>query len=161
LSTPWSTDLHEALAQLPSGLFLMTSVFDEDRAGIIVRSIQPCGDEPPRLCVAVRTGHRIEPLIRDSRCFALSWLDNSHRLVIRKFDPDARIEPGDPFDAIPVQSLKTGSPVLNASKLVFDCEVVRHFDLEADFELYIGQIVAARSIPAETDPAGNNRPDAR
>lgn len=142
---PWSTDPRAALAQLPSGLFLMTSAYDDDRAGLIVRSVQVCGDEPPLLCVAVRTGHRIEPLIRDSRCFAISWLDEERKLVLRKFAHHSRTDPGDSFDAIPVEALATGSPVLCDSPLVFDCEVARHFDLEADCELYIGQVVACRA----------------
>jgi len=144
---PWSTDTNQALAQLPAGRFLMASAYEDDRAGLIVRSVQPCGDEIPLLCVAVRTGHRNEPLIRDRRCFALSRVGEDDRLVRHKFAaaiaPDAP-ESADPFAAIAVETLQTGSPVLRGSPLVFDCEVVRHFDLEADCELYIGQVVASR-----------------
>ncbi|MCC7388720.1 MAG: flavin reductase [Phycisphaerales bacterium] len=140
------SDAHTALAQLPSSPYLMTSCFEGERAGLIVRSVQSCDTEPALLCVAVRTGHRIEPLIRDSRCFALSRVDNESRLVLRKFDRKGAQEPGDPFDAIAMETMQTGCPVLCASPLVFDCEVVRHFDLEADCELYIGQVLASRAL---------------
>ena len=140
-----STDPRDALARLLASPFLMTSLYEDERAGVIVRSVQFCNAEPALLCVAARTGHRIEPLIRDSRCFALSQLEAEHKLVLKKFDSRAAREPGDPFDAIAVQTLQTGCPVLASSKLVFDCEVVRHFDLEADCELYIGQVIACRS----------------
>lgn len=143
---PSSTDPHSALARLPSPAYLMTSSFEGERAGVIVRSVQACNTEPPLVCVAVRTGHQIEPLIRDSRCFALSQVESENRLVLKKFDrARAAVEPGDPFDAIPVRSLRTGCPVLCASALVLDCEVVRHFDLEADCELYIGLVLASRT----------------
>ncbi len=142
----WTTDPHAAIAQLPSGQFLMASAYEGDRAGTIVRSVQSCGEELPLICIAVRTGHPIEPIIRDSRCFALSWLDTEQKLVVRKFDYDAEHDGGDPFDALAVESLVTGSPVLCWSPLVFDCEVLRHFDLEADHELYIGQVVACRAM---------------
>lgn len=140
-----STDAHSALAQLPSLPYLMTSHYEGERAGVIVRSVQPCRTEPPLVCVSVRTGHRIEPLIRDSRCFALSRVDTENRLVLKKFDIKAPHEAGDAFDAIAVETLRTGCPVLCASPLVLDCEVVRHFDLEADCELYIGLVLAARA----------------
>ncbi len=135
----------DAMAQLPVGLFVMTSSYEDERAGILVRSVQPCGSEPPLICVAARTGHRIEPLIRDSRCFAICLLDPNNKLALRKFDPDGGRDRADPFDAIQIQTLVTGSPVLCASPLVFDCEVVRHYDLESDHELYVGQVVAARA----------------
>lgn len=137
-------DTHAALAQLPALPYLLTSAHEGERAGVIVRSVQRCNADPPLVCVAVRTGHRIEPLIRDSRCFALSRLDSENRLVLKKFDCVNAGDGGDPFDAIPVRSLQSGSPVLTDSSLVLDCEVVRHFDLEADCELYIGQVLAAR-----------------
>lgn len=145
----WSTDLKLALEQLPAGRFLMASAYEDDRAGLIVRSVQPCSSEPPLLCVAVRTGHRIEPLIRDSRCFALSRVGEEDRLVRHKFSatpaPDSP-DGADPFAAIAIETLTTGSPVLRGSPLVFDCEVVRHFDLEADCELYIGQVISSRVL---------------
>ncbi|MBK7403950.1 MAG: flavin reductase [Phycisphaerales bacterium] len=124
----------------------MTAAYEEERAGIVVRAVQPCGTEPPLICVAARTGHRIEPLIRDSRCFAICQLDPANRLVLRKFDPDAPTDRGDPFDAIPFDALVTGSPIIRASALVFDCEVVRHYDLETDHELYVGQVLGCRSV---------------
>lgn len=142
---PISTEPLHAMAQLPAGLFLMTAAYEEERAGILVRAVQACGSAPPLICVAARTGHRIEPLIRDSRCFAICQLDPGNKLALRKFDPDAATDRGDPFDAIPIETIATGSPVLRASPLVFDCEVVRHYDLETDFELYVGQVLASRS----------------
>lgn len=35
-----STDPREAMGQLLAAPFLMTAVFDDDRAGVIVRSVQ-------------------------------------------------------------------------------------------------------------------------
>jgi len=60
-----------------------------------------------------------------------------------QYRPSAE-EQHDPFDAVAVLSLETGSPILRASALAFDCEVVRHVDMDADHELYVGRVVAAR-----------------
>jgi len=124
--------------------FVMTSGYENDRAGTLVHWVSRAADEPPLVSVAVPKGHAIEPLIRDSRAFALCVIDPEDRRLRGAFAhacaPDER---SDPFDSLEVRALTTGSPVLARSPLVLDCEVVRHFDLEADHEFYVGQVVNA------------------
>ncbi len=134
---------------LPSGWFVLTAAFEAKRSGMIVRWVQPCAEEPLLVAVAARRGHSIEPLIRDSHSFAICRIDPEDKLLTRKFavhrPPD---DTGDPFDAVPVETLVTGSPIIRRSPLVLDCEVVRHFDLEADHELFVGLVVAGRGTGA-------------
>ena len=135
----------EALAMLPEGDFLMTAAFDGERTGLGVKAVMPCADEPVLIAVASRKGHAIEPIIRDSRHFALCVVRPDDRLLRRKFPPGA--EPrggGDPFDAMPTENLGSGSPVPTRCAAAFDCEVVRHFDLDADHEIYVGQVLAVK-----------------
>ncbi|MCH7791235.1 MAG: flavin reductase [Planctomycetes bacterium] len=133
-----------ALAYLPAGRYVLTSAYDGARAGVLVHWVQPCAEEPALLAVAAKRGHCVEPLIRDSRAFAICVLRSEDRLLVRKFQsPHPPDETTDPFDSLDVETFSTGSPVLTRSVVAYDCEVVRHFDLEADHELYIGQIVAA------------------
>ena len=143
----------EALDAAGAPTFVMTAAFEGKRTGLIVRSVQRCSDEPQLLCVAARKGHSIEPLIRDSHHFVLCKVGANERLLLRKFgaEPPALSEEGllpgqegDPFDSLRVTTMFSGAPVLARSPLVFDCEVVRHFDLESDHELYIGLVHAAR-----------------
>lgn len=138
----------QAVALLPSARFLLTSAFEEDRGGALVMSVQPCGQEPCLLAVALRKGHAIEPIIRDGHCFALNAIGENEKLLTRKFAEHAAPDNGeDPFDAIPVVELATGAPVLKRPGLVYDCEVARHFDLESDHELYVGLVRAVRLPP--------------
>lgn len=132
-----------ALEQLHGDAYVMTSAFEDQRAGTAVLSVFQCATEPTLICVAVRKGHPIEPLIRDSHCFAICKVDQTHKLVLRKFSAEP-VEGEDPFDSFAVTRLSTGSPILAQSSVVLDCEVVRHFDLEADHELFVGQVLAAR-----------------
>jgi len=143
-------DLHrrtvEALGVAGELAHLMTAEHGGERAGVVVNSVQVCAHEPLLVCVSVRKGHSIEPLIRDSHAFALCRIDEADRLLLVKFDDDeAPDERGDPFESIGIERLRTGSPVIGRCAHVLDCEVVRHFDLEADCELYIGEVVAARN----------------
>ncbi len=131
-----------ALELMSGGLYVMTASFEGKKAGATVRSAMPCATEPLLLCVASRKGHGIEPIIRDSRHFALCQLDPTDRLMSRKFSSMSR--EADAFDSLPIETLVSGSPVIKRSLLAFDCEVVRHFDMEADHELYVGRILAAR-----------------
>ncbi len=137
------TSVEQALALLPQALCVMTSAFDGGRAGVLVSRVMPCADEPLFVCVAARKGHSVAPLIRDAHAFGLCLIDESQRLLVRKFAPDAP-EVEDPFDSLSSITLATGAPLLERSRAMLDCEVVRHFDLEADHELYVGQVLAGR-----------------
>lgn len=137
--------MREACDRLPTGLYLLSAGHEDARAGTLVMGVHQCASEPLLLCIPVRRGHRINPLIRDSRSFAVCSIDPEDRAIRRRFEfhPSAE-EYHDPFDALPVVTLGTGAPILRSSVLAFDCEVVRHIDIDADHELYIGRVVAAR-----------------
>lgn len=135
------------LERVPWATWVMTAAHDGARGGMIVRWVQRCADEPLLVSVAVRKCHALEPLIRDSRSFALNLIEESDRLLLKKFDAfQAPDELSDPFDALEVMTMQSGSPVLKRARAAIDCEVVRHLDLEADCELFIGQVHDARVI---------------
>ncbi len=137
--------IDEALKLLPDGVFLITAAYDTERSGIRVMSVMRCADIPVLLAVAARKGHAIEPLIRDSHHFALCVVRPDDRLLKRKFPPGAEpVGGGDPFDAMPTENLGSGAPVPARCAAAFDCEVVRHFDLDADHEIYVGQVLAVK-----------------
>ncbi len=144
----------EACDRLPSGLFLLSSSHDGERAGVLALGVHLCSTEPLLICVPVRRGHRIEPLIRDARTFAVASVPVDDRIMRRRFEryPSAE-EFHDPFDALAVVTLETGAPILQSSALAFDCEVVRHVDMDADHELYIGRVVSARINGDPPNPA--------
>ena len=58
-------------------------------------------------------------------------------------------ESGDPFDCLPLDRLVTGAPIVRRAAAAFDCEVVRHLDMEADHELYIGHVLASCEFEEE------------
>lgn len=142
-------NLKHALDRLPAGLFVVTAFCEGRRAGVAARSVQVCANEPVLLAVAVRTGHWIEPLIRDSRHFCVCSIERSETLLMRKFADPARPRDGDPFDALLVDRMTSGAPVLASSEVALECEVVRHMDLEADHELYVGAVIGGRYRDAQ------------
>lgn len=142
-------DLAGVVRGLVSSTYVMTAKFEDARAGVRVLSVQPCANTPLMVCVAVRKGHVIEPLIRDSHSFVLCELLPEDRLARRKFSDDAA-GPGegeDPFDSIGLEPGRQGAPILLKRGIAIVCDVVRHFDLEADHEIYVGLVVDIRRAP--------------
>ena len=141
--------LSDALQSVPTRTYLMTSAFGGTRAGLVVHSVQRVADEPVLLCVAAERGHAIDPLIRDSRTFALGVIGEGDAFVRRRFamrvngstGPCVHVEGDDPFDALQSTTLVTGSPLLEHCTTWFDCELVRRLDLETDHELFVGQVL--------------------
>ena len=143
------TDIAAAVLQIPRGLFILTSACEGHRSGVLTKWVQPCSTIPPLVMVAIAKGSPVEPLIRDSRAFALCQIGANDRLLMRRFaSPPERFE--DPFVTLPAHPGENGSPIIDRALSYLDCQVVRHIDLDADHRLYVGQIVAG----AIMDPAG-------
>lgn len=132
-------DLLSAFDQIPCGLFLLTSAYEGFRSCVLARWVQQCSLNPPLVMVALPKGSPVEPLIRDSHCFALCQIPDCDRFLARKFAtmPD-RSE--DPFDTLATSCAPSGSPVVQRALSYLDCEVVRHVELESDCRLYVGQV---------------------
>lgn len=132
----------EALAHVPAATFLITSACGEARDGRLIERVQQCGTLPAALLVAMEKGHPLSPLIRDSRTFSVSLLAPEERLLQRIFGPDRRIGE-DPFLTFPHDRGRMGAPIVKRATAWFDCEVVRHLDMETNFELYVGTVLDA------------------
>lgn len=124
--------------------FVMTAAFDDARAAILVEWVQQCAMEPPMVCVAVRKGRPIEPLIRDSHSFALCEAADEDLYLIRRLRKACEHE-DDVLELLEYETLRTGSPCITRAGRVLDCEVVRHVDFEADYELYIAQVLQVKT----------------
>lgn len=138
-------EMARAVALMPTVPAVMTSAFEAKRGGILVHRVMVCAEEPLCIAVAVPKGHRVATLIRDSHGFCLNLVDPKQRLLIKKFEHGA--EP-DTFELLEHRVLATGSPCLTRALACLDCDVMRHFDLEADHEMYVGQVMRAW-VPAK------------
>ena len=158
-------EINAALDTLPVVTAVITSAFEGDRAGLLVNRVVKCSDDPPCVCIVARKGHPIAPLIRDSRHFALCLMRAPSRLLERYFSLDAHGD-FDPFDGFKVHTGIEGAPILADAAIALNCEVIRHFDLETDHELYIGHVLTIhnnnpRSAPRpreNTPPNNDSRP---
>jgi flavin reductase (DIM6/NTAB) family NADH-FMN oxidoreductase RutF len=131
--------LAQAMSRIPAGLFVLTCAHEHSRSGIIVNWVQCCSTTPPMVVVALQRGLALEPLIRDSRGFALCQISDDDRYLRRKF---AELPPGreDPFVSIPIMTTPSGLPIIERAMSYLDCELVRHVDIESDCSLLVGQV---------------------
>lgn len=131
--------VEHVLNLVPATSFLLTSAFGELRSGVIVRCVQQVAMHPPMLLVAMEKGQPLSPIIRDSRNFALCVLAKNDRVTTKIFatSPDQGV---DAFLTIPNLVVPGGSPVPLRALGYIACELVRHLDIEADYEVYIGMV---------------------
>ncbi|MBO6514717.1 MAG: flavin reductase [Phycisphaerales bacterium] len=140
--------IDSVIARIARGRYLMTACYEGSRSGALVESVQWLMTEPLLMGVSVRKGHEIDPLIRDSRSFAVGFIDDDDKFITRRFgkrlngsDSAIHVEGLDPFETLETGSLVTGSPVLPQCSTWVDCEVLRRVDLENAHELFVGSVV--------------------
>lgn len=143
-------DIQRALGLLPTATCVMTACHENKRQGLIVTRVIKAADDPACVCIAVPAGQRLATLIRDSHAFALCMVDANSRLIQKKFGPE---DSSDPFDMLDIRTLVTGSPILTRALMALDCEVLRHLDLEADHEIYVGLVLSAFVNGVQASPA--------
>jgi len=148
-------EVMRALDSMPSAPFVMTACYEDDRVGVLIEWVQRCCADPPLVSAVLRRGHLIEPIIRDSRAFALCKTPND-RLCLKRFGPDASPD-ADAFDSMEIETLVTGAPCLVRAESVFDCELHQHYDLDCDYEMYIGVVRAVRVREAPTRPKSRRK----
>jgi flavin reductase (DIM6/NTAB) family NADH-FMN oxidoreductase RutF len=102
--------------------------------------------------VALAKGQRVEPLIRDSRSFALCQISAEDRFLYRKFATSEAEMDEDSFVSLMSRSAPSGSPIIERALSYMDCELVRHVDLDSDHRIYVGQVRHA-AILTDTKPA--------
>src|SRR5688572_29690531 len=80
------SDISRAMAQMPGGLFVMTSAWEGHAGAVLAKWVQSCSDSPAMVMVAINRGQHIEPLLRNSRSFVLCQISESDRFLLRKFN---------------------------------------------------------------------------
>ncbi len=163
---PLETTAHsvaeDAIARMPSARFLMTAAFGESRNGMIVTQVQKCADFPPTITVAVRKGHALSPLIRDSGTFALCEISETDLILSRLFVRPSELQGEDPFLGHTLVPETQDLPVPTAAASWVICELIRHLDIEADHEIYIGRVTRGGVLEApETESKNGTRPRVR
>ncbi|MCH2145906.1 MAG: flavin reductase family protein [Phycisphaerales bacterium] len=131
--------IRSALESISHGEFMLTAASGRRSNGVLVDFVGQCANDPPMLVIATAKGQVLTPLIRDSRCFVVSVITDATRPLARRFSR-SNVETEDPFIGLPTETTPRGIPILARTSSWFECELVRHFDIDADCELYVGTV---------------------
>lgn len=139
-----SKGVGQALAKVPSGLFVLTARYEDKSAGFLAGWVQQVCFRPPMVSVAIAKGKAIMPLISESRRFGLCQLAEGDKVIMRKFS--GAIDPSeDPFLGFEMaRDTAFPLPILAQCLSYLECEVACHIDVEGDHDLFVGQVVAGR-----------------
>ena len=157
LEVPGSTELTTATDRMPVGRFLLTAAHGDQRNGMLITRAQKCADEPVTVTVAVRKGHALSPLIRDSAVFGLCELRGSDLMLSRLFNRPGELRGEDPFLGHDLVAGTGRIPIPTASASWVCCELIRHLDIEADHEIYIGRVTAGGIIESPVETGDNEK----
>lgn len=133
-----SNQLAHALSNIPCGLYILTAAWDGRNSGTLVRWVQRCNVEPPMVMLSLLKGQPVEPLIRDSRTFALCQISDDDRFLQRKFASITVHE--DPFVCLATHRASNGAPIIERAMSYLECDLVRNVELDADHRIYVGEI---------------------
>ncbi len=140
VGTEDQSGIGQALAKIPSGVYVLTAAHEDRRMGMLASWVQQVCFEPPMVMVAVAKGRPIMPLISESRQFGLCQLAEDDRALRRKFSS----EPDGHDDAFLGYDLKetplAGLPILRQASSYLACELSCHMDVEGDHDLFVGLI---------------------
>ncbi len=149
----------DVLNRLPENMFLLTAAHGVHRNGILVSRVQYASSSPPTVVIAVTKGQPLTPIIRDSRSFALCELGAGELFLSRRFNRNPEVNGEDPFLGLSLKETSSGLPVPMSVDSWLECELIRHLDIEADHELYVGRVVHGESrSKAKTSRRRNSRP---
>lgn len=139
------TTMKKAIEMVPSGLFLLTSAFDGVRSGVLCRWVQRCSSKPHMVTLAMPKGLPVEPLIRDSRHFALCQISADDVFLTRKFATVPE-RGDDPFVTLAAGTAPSGSPIVSRAMSYLDCELASHIEFDSHFRLYVGLVLHAEIL---------------
>lgn len=151
MTKPLNESVGPSLGRIPSGLFILTTQWEERRRGMLVSWVQQVCFQPPMISVALAKDRSIIQLITDSQRFGLCQLPKSEKTLLRKFAGGVK-DDEDPFLNLDlIKTSEASVPVLAGALNYLECQVASHIDVNGDHDLFVGKIVAGASI-TDGDP---------
>jgi flavin reductase len=137
------------MRRLASGVSLITSGTGARQAGLIATAVNSVSADPPTLLVCVNQTASAHDVIAETGSFCVNILPADCVDLAGQFSNSARR--AERFQLGDWDVLKTGSPVLRAALVAFDCHVAQAIRYHSH-TIFLGSIAAVRLRGEDLDP---------
>ena len=141
MKTYRNPEVHEALRQIPYGLYVLGVRANGNGAmnACAVSWVTQCSFDPPLLLVAVRKPSRSYDLITSGNVFSLNLLDKKEKQILRTLERPF-VSAGDKLGKVGHVEEDTGAPILRHAFAFIECKVRSIFE-PGDHALVVGEVV--------------------
>ena len=133
--------LAQALARVPTGLFLLTTRNGDEPLGLVASFVMQVGFEPPTVVAAVGSERDHLSAIRSAGRFALSVLDEQSSSIMGAFFS----KDSSPFDSLASENSPGGMPIFTDALAWLDCRVSGEHDA-GDHVVVFGVVESAQLL---------------
>jgi flavin reductase (DIM6/NTAB) family NADH-FMN oxidoreductase RutF len=142
--------LGRAIGRIASGVYIVTSILDGQRDGMLTTFLSQTSFEPPMLVFAVKKERPILKELTDGRNFAVNVLSKSNMDVFKNF-AKPHTDGLDRFENLAVEKDQFGSPTFKDAVAYLSCAVQKHVD-SGDHVLIMGEILGGSLLQGENEP---------
>ena len=135
-------DFKGAMGSWASGVTVVTTRLDDQVYGITVSSFSSLSMEPRLILVSLQDSNHLPHMIRKSKHFGVSILSVGQDEISGYFSKSGRNPEHSFGDAIPVEVMETGSPLISGALAHIDCELEEALP-GGDHTIAIGRVVGA------------------
>jgi flavin reductase (DIM6/NTAB) family NADH-FMN oxidoreductase RutF len=131
---------------LASGVTIITTMHDGQRAGLTATAVCSLSVEPPQLLVCVSHKAEAHDIIHRGSVLCVNLLARQHRGLAACFAGQTGVVGAARFAEGTWSTLRTGAPVLDDAVASFDCFVAERVE-SATHSIFIGRVVDVRVRP--------------
>jgi len=129
------------MRQFASGVCLITSIHDGQRAGLVATAVNSVSMEPPTLLICINRSASAFDVVERSGIFCVNVLPVDCLNVAGQFSSSQRRE--ERFQHGQWSELETGAPVLDEAMVSFDCQVVHSLPYHSH-TIFLGEVRAVK-----------------
>lgn len=138
-----SESLREVMRGWPTGVAVVTSLYNGVAHGMTVNSLTSVSLDPPLITITLANQTRTWGLVHASQSFAVTFLAADQQHLADIFSGKIP-EEKDRFTGLETHTLSSNIPVLSGGRAYLDCVVTASFPLPKS-TLYIAEVKAAES----------------
>ena len=131
----------KALGKVVSGLYVVTTKFEEKEDAVLASWVNQCSFEPPAVTIALATLRSTRLLVEASEAFIVNVLPKEDMALLKHFSRP----PEEIFKGVKTRKGFNGIKILSDAVSYLECEVA-HSMQAGDHVLYVGEIVGGKNL---------------